>query len=138
MSYLIALYVYYHGNNINLFGITRGAKEEELNNSGLKRPYEIDPELVDNKLIQDAMKQDQKEKFTKQELDWDAMMKDAIKKSQQKTYELYHNGGLKNTVFENSPDVMIDDDMDDGQVDMSIFDSLNGITPGNRNGGYPF
>ena len=41
MSYLIALYVYYHGNNLAVFGITKGARDEDLNNRGTNRPEEI-------------------------------------------------------------------------------------------------
>ena len=38
MSYLIGLYVRYHGNNLEVFGINIGAPDSVLNNSGLKRP----------------------------------------------------------------------------------------------------
>ena len=61
MSYLIALYVYYHGDNLAMFGITRGARDEDLDNSGLKRPEEIDPSLVDPALIAAAKKREQQE-----------------------------------------------------------------------------
>ena len=56
MSYLIALYVFYHGNNLAVFGITKGAREEDLNNRGTKRPEEIDPTLVDPTLIEGVKK----------------------------------------------------------------------------------
>ena len=61
MSYLIALYVYYHGDNLALFGITKGARDEDLNNGGLKRPEEIDPTLVDPNLIEGVKKQERME-----------------------------------------------------------------------------
>ena len=143
MSYLIALYVYYHGNNIGMFGITRGAKEDELNNSGLKRPTEIDPDLVDQSIINAAIKQEQKELNAKKELDWESMMKDAIKKSQQQTYKMFSAGTIQNTIYDNTPEAMIDEyDMDEGSIGMDVFDALNGITSGsgytNNNGGFPF
>ena len=41
MSYLIGLYVYYHGNNLPLFGIEPGSDEDPLN-EGLQHGDEID------------------------------------------------------------------------------------------------
>ena len=64
MSYLIGMYIYYHGNNLVVFGITKGARDEELKNEGLKRPDEIDPSLVNPKLIAEVKKQEELDELT--------------------------------------------------------------------------
>lgn len=127
MSYLIALYVYYHGNNLTVFGIHKGAQEEELNNRGLKRPEEIDPTLVSNEIIQSAIDTANKEKATEQELNWNDMMRNAIQQSQKMTYDLSHAGFVENTIFDNTPEAVLEDYDDVGSIPLDFFSSINGF-----------
>ena len=90
MSYLIALYVYYHGNNLAVFGITKGARDEDLNNKGLKRPEEINPDLVDQQLIKSAQEEEEKQIETDKELNWNDILRSSIQKAQKMTYELQY------------------------------------------------
>ena len=126
MSYLIALYVYYHGNNLAVFGITKGARDEDLNNKGMKRPEEIDPNLVSRELIDSAIKEEKKAVETAKAMDWDSMMKDAILKAQQKTFELKKAGVVQNTVFDSTPEAAMNSYEEDGFIPLDFFSSLNG------------
>ena len=123
MSYLIALYVYYHGNNLAVFGITKGAREEELNNKGLKRPDEIDPTLVDPRLIAQVKKQ---EEFENQ-MGWDEMMRQAMHQAQKDTYRLHQAGEISDTVFDHTPEAVMDQIEDENVIDLDFFNSLNGF-----------
>lgn len=127
MSYLIALYVYYHGNNLAVFGVTKGAREEDLNNTGIKHPEEINPDLVSRDLIQAAIEQEEKEKQTKQITDWNEMMRAAIQKSQQETFQMYQSGGIQNTVFNSTPDAVVESYEDEGSIPLDFFSSINGM-----------
>ena len=118
MSYLIALYVYYHGDNLALFGITRGARDEDLNNSGLKRPEEINPSLVDPALIAAAKKRERQEaelfKFEEE-------LARAERESQKESYRLHSAGLVKEGIYANTPSSMIDDYDDMGEVHLRLF-----------------
>ena len=133
MSYLIAMYVRYHGNNLELFGIQIGATDEELNNAGLKRPEEIDPSLVDKSLIDAAIKE---EKLAGRKNEYEKMMQDAIYKSQSDTYKLQKKGLISNTIFDNTPDFVADDYMDDNSFNsvFGSFSSMNGQVIDQNNG----
>ena len=127
MSYLIALYVYYHGNNLSVFGITKGARDEDLNNKGLKLPEEINPEYVNPTLILDVQKTEEKAKVANKELDWEAMMRSAIKQSQQKTFQMFQAGAVDNTVFEHTPEAVIDDYDSNESIPLDFFSEINGF-----------
>ena len=118
MSYLIALYVYYHGDNLAMFGITRGARDEDLDNTGLKRPEEIDPSLVDPALIAAAKKREQQEaEMYKFEQD---MLKAELE-SQRRTRELHNAGLIHGDIYDHTPEDLIDEYDTVGEVDLSIF-----------------
>lgn len=118
MSYLITLYVYYHGDNLGMFGITRGARDEDLDNTGLKRPDEIDPSLVDPALIAAAKKREAQEaEMFKFEED----MRRAELESQRKTRELHNAGLIQGDIYDHTPEDMIDEYDSMGEVDLSIF-----------------
>ena len=124
LSYLIALYVYYHGNNLVAFGIVKGLKDEDITNKGLKRADEINPALVDQALINQVKKQEEYER----QKSYEEIMREAIKNSQKESYILYQTGMSKSDVFNNTPDSMIDTNgNDDGSIDLSFFNNLNGF-----------
>lgn len=123
MSYLIALYVYYYGNNLVAFGIVKGLQDADIKNQGMKRAEEIDPTLVDPALIQSVQKQ---EALSKQK-SFEDIMRQAIKDSQKNSYNLYQKGMSVSNVFANTPDAIIDESGDDGSIDLNFFNELNGF-----------
>ena len=118
MSYLIALYVYYHGDNIGMFGITRGARDEDLDNSGLKRPDDIDPSMVDPALIAAAKKREQQELAMHQ---FEAEMLKAEQESQRETYRLHKAGLIHGDIFEHTPSDAVEDFDSTGEISLDIF-----------------
>lgn len=124
MSYLIALYVYYHGNNLAVFGIIKGIQEDTEKNKGLKRADEIDPTLVSPDLIAAVKNQ---EMLEAQQNEWANLMRKATIQAQKDTYRLQKAGEVQNTIFEHTPGAVIEDIEDDGHVDLSIFNNLNGF-----------
>ena len=124
MSYLIALYVYYHGNNLAVFGIIKGIQEDTEKNKGLKRADEIDPTLVSPDLIAAVKNQ---EILEAQQNEWTNLMRKATIQAQKDTYRLQKAGEVQNTIFEHTPGAVIEDIEDDGRVDLSIFNNLNGF-----------
>lgn len=125
MSYLIALYVYYHGNNLSVFGINKGAMDMSQLNKGLKRANEINPDLVSPELINAAKEQEQKENITREVTQWDTMMRDAILKAQKETFKLYKSESLENTVFDATPEASIDSYEEDGSIPLDFFTEIN-------------
>jgi len=122
MSYLIALYVFYHGNNLISFGIVKGMKETDQQNKGMKRTEEIDPTLVSPDIIQSVQKQ---EEFERQST-FEEIMRNAIKNSQRDSFNMAQSGLTKSSIFENTPDAVIEDD-NDGSIDLGFFNTLNGF-----------
>ena len=126
MSYLMCLYVYYHGNNLPVFGIIKGKLNEDEQNKGLKHASEIDPSLVDPRLIESVKKQEQQ---IAQQEQWKQLMKEAAIKAQKDTYKLVKAGEIQNTVYNNTPGEIIEqmDDDTNGSIDLSFFNSINGF-----------
>ena len=117
------MYIYYHGNNLVVFGITKGARDEELKNEGLKRPDEIDPTLVDPRLIAQVKKQEEIEN----QMGWDEMMRQAMHQAQKDTYRLHQAGEISDTVFDHTPEAVMDQIEDENVIDLDFFNSLNGF-----------
>lgn len=123
MSYLIALYVYYHGNNLPVFGIIKGEKAEDIKNEGMKRPEEIDTSLVDPALVESVKKQE----IQKSMPSFEELMRKAMAESLKDTYKLQQAGEIENTIFDSTPDIVIDQYEDSGEIDLDFFDTLNGF-----------
>lgn len=123
MSYLIALYVYYHGNNLPVFGIIKGEKAEDVKNEGMKRPEEIDTSLVDPALVESVKKQE----IQKSMPSFEELMRKAMAESLKDTYKLQQAGEIENTIFDSTPDIVMDQYEDSGEIDLDFFDTLNGF-----------
>ena len=78
MSYLIGMYVLYHGNNLSIFGYTPGEKEEKPRNRGLRDYTESELEKV---LPEDIAKSIIEEKEKEKLLDYESILRDAIAQS---------------------------------------------------------
>lgn len=122
MSYLIALYVLYHGNNLISFGIIKGMRSDLETEKRQKRAEEIDPTMVSPELIESVKKQEALER----QKTYEEIMKEAIKNSQKQSYAMHQAGMISNNIFENTPDTVIDEG-DDGNIDLGFFNFLNGF-----------
>lgn len=123
MSYLIALYVYYHGNNLTAFGFIKGSEEIKDQNQGIAVSYDeirnkglLPADLVD--------KMEQQEK-SKKENDFEEIYRRAVLKSQRESMELVNKKLVSNQVIDATPSTLLEDALDDGDIDMSFFDELN-------------
>lgn len=124
MSYLMTLYVYYHGNNLYKYGIVKGSKAIKEENKGLT--YD---DIQYSGIIpqQDLEVIKQQEKFRK-ENNYEEMMRQAILKAQKESLILSKKGLAQNDIIENTPDGLLDEIYEDnGQIDMSFFNELNGF-----------
>ena len=124
MSYLIALYVYYHGNNLPLFGIQPGSMEVGELNSGLRRTDEIDETLLPREILNQIKKEEQIEEA---EAEWRQNMQLAYERAQKETYRLQKANLIQNSIYDpkNSPEVILADDYENEDMDLDIFDELN-------------
>ena len=118
----MALYVYYHGNNLIAFGIVKGMKATEPQNRGMKRAEDIDPTLVSPELIQEVQKREEYERQSS----FEEIMRNAIKESQRESFNMYQAGISKSDVFVNTPDAIIEENPD-GDIDLNFFNELNGF-----------
>ena len=124
MSYLMTLYVYYHGNNLYKYGIVKGSKAIKEENKGLTYEDIQYSNILPRENIE-VLKQ--QETFRK-ENNYEEMMRQAILKSQKESLLLSKKGLTHNDVIENTPDGLLDELYEaDGQIDMSFFNELNGF-----------
>lgn len=128
MSYLIGMYVWYHGNNLPAFNVIKGAKEIENQNQGLKRSVEDieNSGILPDETIQ-AMKRQEK---VRKENDYAEIMRQALIKSQRESLELHRKGLVENATLDKSQDVQLEEIYDDHSIDMSFFDEMNGMGVG--------
>ena len=69
----------------------------------------------------------QQEEFRK-ENNYEEMMRQAILKAQKESLILSKKGLAQNDIIENTPDGLLDEIYEDnGQIDMSFFNELNGF-----------
>lgn len=126
MSYLIALYVYYHGNNLSVFGIDKGALEDDLNNSGLYNHAEmIDTNLVPQEVVAGIMEEQEKEAVTNTVLNYDDMMREAISIAQKESY-MMHKSGIVDNIYSDTTETVVDE-FEDSSIDLDLFNTLNGF-----------
>lgn len=130
MSYLIGLYVYYHGNNLELFGIVPGMGDGPLN-EGLQREPEEDLRTLSVESLdlgvevtQDLKAQQERERNTE---DYEAMMRRAIQESQKQS-QILTSKGFTDSVYANTPDYLVDSySSDEGSIPLDFFDEINGF-----------
>lgn len=119
MSYLIGMYVYYHGNNLPLFGIFPGVQEMvEEKNKGIRRADDVDPSLVPRALIEEIRNQEEAEGPTK----WEQMMRDAAITAERERKQLQHAGLI--TATTDVPGSVFDT-VGSTTIEMDFFDELN-------------
>ena len=126
MSYLIGMYVYYHGNNLAMFGYVKGTTEDlEEPNRGLSRPEEVSTINVGIEAAQDMRQYLEKQQNT---TNYEDMMRAAVLKSQQDSMRLRRANLSSTTVLDNTPEHILDDyESPSGDINMSFFDEMNGL-----------
>jgi hypothetical protein len=122
MSYLIGMYVYYHGNNLAMFGFVRGSQEIKEQNKGI--------DIYDDLKYSDIIPQQdldilKRQEETRKANDYDELMRKALIASQQESYQLTQRGLVNNNIIENTPDGLLDEMYDNSEIEMSFFDELN-------------
>lgn len=128
MSFLIALYVFYHGNNLPMFGFERGAEEISNRNQGLNIPLkEIPVESLDigESAKSQLLAQQIKEKNT---AIYEDMLRKAVLESQREEMHRQNTSVNINNIYSDTPNYLIENDEDTtGSLPMSFFNELNGI-----------
>ena len=125
MSYLIGMYIFYHGNNLPMFGFIRGSEEIV---SKADKEYTIDDvERLGILPERDIITMKQQEAVAK-ENDYDKLLQKAIAQAQTETRTLAEKGLIRNSVYENTPkEVLEESDYSSGDIDLSFFNELNGF-----------
>lgn len=124
MSYLIALYVYYHGNNLGYFGFYRtdvydGVEE----NSGI-----ITKERIRDILPQEYVQIIEDEEMFDKVLNYEDSIREDIIKSQYNSLRQSRSKHFEtNNVYDNTSDGVIDDYSNTEDIDLSLFNDLNGF-----------
>jgi hypothetical protein len=90
----------------------------------IKGSDEIDPLMVNEKALREAK---HLENLKKKTVDYDKLMQEAARISQNETYKMRQAGLIENSIYDNTPDEVIEDIMEgQGSIDMRLFDELNG------------
>ena len=121
MSYLIGLYVYYHGNNLAMFGFVKGSEEIKNQNRGLTYEDIRMSDLIPERDLEIMRRQEQ----VRAENNYEELMRQALINSQRESYHMMQRGLITNSTMEATPDGMLDEMFDDGDMNMSFFDELN-------------
>jgi hypothetical protein len=124
MSYLIAMYVLIHGNNLPLFGYIPGEKEKTEPNRGLHRTQrelaEVLPEDVAEAIIED-------QKIAKM-MDYESILRQAILESQKETAKIMSSSISLDTGNVTKEEMTaFDEDYGSNSIDLDLFNELNGI-----------
>ena len=119
MSYLISLYVYYHGNNLAAFGFIKGQDPNFKPNQGLYRSREELEEVLPRGVVDSI----EKEKEFKKLNDYEAILAKAIMESQNETRKILNSSNIhmENDFFEERD--VYDDDT--SSIPLDFFDSIN-------------
>lgn len=121
MSYLIALVVYYHGNNLEVFGFSKGdLLTFEEKNTGLHTPADV--EFMN---LPDAVKSEVKAEIIRNARPtYNEIMAEELRRSQAQDAMLIEKGLIDGP----KQAVAIGDEMDYFEnTDLSFFDELNGF-----------
>ena len=123
MSYLIGMYVYYHGNNLEFFGFIKGSQEIENQNEGLSRTIdEVDKELIPVEIVRTLEKQKEFEK----ENDYESIYRKALLQSQMESQRMAKSSIMKTKYqYQSEDDIETDYYEDDYEMPLDIFDDLN-------------
>ena len=127
MSYLIAMYVYYYGNNLEAFGFSKGdfLYQDELN-TGMIRPEEVDLSSVPESVAEFIEADIQRNSGPS----YEDLYRETLLREQQKEAMLHKKGLVTNELLDNTVQNNNDYYEVDGEQDMSFLDDLNGFSAG--------
>lgn len=121
MSYLVAMYVFYHGNNLPAFGFIKGQTIDEESRPVMTYK-DLSPGVLPNEVIDVLEKQEQ----TRIENDYEAIYREAVKKSQMESMALYQHGLSDNYVLSKTREDQIEPlGYETSESDLDLFDELN-------------
>lgn len=121
MSYLIALYVFYHGNNLPAFGYVPGTMEEGEKNTGLQRSREELYELLP-KDVADVFYEEE----TKPQVSYEDILRQAIMQNQSATARLMNSSINIDSGYTKEESTTFEEDSD-YDIDLDFFNELNGF-----------
>lgn len=124
MSYLIGMYVYYHGDNLAAFGFIKGSKEIEKQNKGLDfvdlRSSGVLPEV--------EIKMMEQRQAAIEENNYEKIMREAMIAAQNETRKLASKGIIHSELLDNTPDDVLGSNYyNEEQIPMDFFDEINGF-----------
>lgn len=120
MSYLIGLYVFYHGNNLSVFGFQPGKDNPEERNRGLHTYTE---EELRDILPQEVIEGMEQEKTIQEIMNYEDILRDAIASAQMDTARLMAS---KRVIHDKDQVPLVEyDEMDEGSIELALFDILN-------------
>lgn len=123
MSYLIALYVYYNGNNLGIFGFYRTNEYDGAEfNTGLIRPD------INEILPSDVINQFEHERNVQEQLNYEELYRKSVMENQKSSYNLSRSKVMgSNNYFDATPEELIYDADGDDESDLSFFNEINGF-----------
>lgn len=130
MSYLIALYIYYNGNNLALFGYEARTTLETVKNEGLIYEEDILREVLPE---EDAKRISQSNKEFRVASEYEEMMRAVMIQSNNESAKLVQSGLISTEKFENIPKEQLYAIDDEDESDLSLFNDLNNYGPVSRN-----
>lgn len=123
MSYLMTLYVYYHGNNLKAFNIykDRVSIEKPIAAERIYDPYDLRGILPDREI---EVMRNQAE--IRRQNNYDEILRRYAEASQKNSIQLARSSlNVKNSTIDSTPDELLDDDTS-GYIPMDFFRELNG------------
>jgi hypothetical protein len=121
MSYLVAMYVFYHGNNLASFGFIKGQKLDETT----KRPEmtidDLDPGVLPEWEVQ---KLKQQQEF-KEANDYATIYRNAVAAAQKDTRNLVERNMTEDETMSHTAASLVDSYSYDTTTDLELFDELN-------------
>jgi hypothetical protein len=128
MSYLIGMYVYYYGNNLEVFGFSKEdiLYQQEERNTGMLRPEEIDYSALPESVIDTVRLEVERQSKPS----YEDIYRETLMREQEKTRALHKKGLIDNAGLDNTLEPDKDAFFDFGSQNMDAFDELNGYDPG--------
>lgn len=121
MSYLIAMYVFYHGNNLPAFGFVPGSQEIKNKNMGINHYSEVELK----KVLPDAeVRAIQEQREVAKIMDYEALLRETLAREQAHSMSLLNSSlNISSNTYDVTTDVSPYDD--DGEIPLSMFDQWN-------------
>lgn len=134
MSYLICLYVYYHGNNLHAFGFDPGKTPVGELNTGLNRSNSAEDfkGLLPDDVVRSMVAAEKSSGPSYEEI-----FRQALAEAQDSTKRMLNSSLNISTGNATTGDFDLEDD--DGGVGMDFFDEMNGLGSYSKNNSpWPF